>query len=186
MSAHASRRGPISFSGALSLLAIAAVVLVVSVPRLRGIALLENEADAVGTAQLLARALQALDAKPRSSPSMRELLRRPELRGLDDAELLAEGRVLRRHGYLFEVTCLSPAVTAPAAPACILSGEPAALCGLLAIRAWPWEHGTTGLAAFLATQKGGRLVHPNTAPGWEGLGAAGATLVSPEGWRPDL
>lgn len=173
----------LSFSGALSLLAVVSVLVVVSVPHLSEIALQENEADARGTAQILAGALQALDAKPRYQPSMRELLRFPELRTLGDAELVAGDAVLRRHGYLFEVTCLSPGVTAPSAPAALLSGESDALGAILAIRAWPWAHGTTGVAAFLATQEGGRLEHPNAVPHWEGLASAGSQLASLEGWR---
>jgi hypothetical protein len=176
-------RAGISFSGALSLFAVVAVLVVVSVPRLRELALQENEADAQGTAQILARALKALDATPRSQPSLRELMRYPELRGLGDTELLAGGAVLRRHGYLFEITCLSPALTAPAAPAALLSGQSDALCGLLAIRAWPWDHGSTGSAAFLVTQKGGRLAHSNASASWEGLEAAGDPLLTLAGWR---
>ncbi len=109
--------GALSLSGAISLFAIVAVLVVISLPRLRGLALQENEVDAQGTAQILARALPGLEAKACRKPSLRELLRSPELHGLGDAELLAGGSVMRRHGYLFEVTWMSPAVTAPAVPA---------------------------------------------------------------------
>src|SRR5262245_51531649 len=102
----------LSLSGALSLLAVVAVLIVVSVPRLRGLALQENEGDARGTAQALARALAALEARPSRPPRLADLLETGELRGLGDVELLAGGRVLRRHGYLFEITCLSPELAA--------------------------------------------------------------------------
>jgi hypothetical protein len=178
-----ARAAWISPSGAASLLAIAAVLVVISLPRLRGLALQENEADAAATAQLLARALQRHESRATAVPALRELLRQPELCKLSDAELLVEGRVLRRHGYLFEVTRLSPVLTAPAVPAALLTGESAALGGLLAIRAWPWDHGTTGARTFLATEKGGRLVHANAPVVWEGLEAAGAELATLFGWR---
>lgn len=177
-------RGPISLSGAFSLLAVVAVLVVVSLPRLRGLALQENEVDAKSTARSLANALRELGSSPARKPALRELLRRPGLLGLGDSELLAGGQVMRRHGYLFEITCLPPTITAASAPAALLGGEPAALCGLLAIRAWPWDHGTTGRVAFLVTQKGGTLAHPNSGAGWEGVEARGATLESLAGWRP--
>ena len=124
----------LSLSGALSLLAVVAVLVVVSLPRLRGLALQENEVDARGTALMLARALRGIEPRPDRKPALRELLRRPELRGLADVEVLAEGTLLRRHGYLFEVTCLSPAMTAPAAPAALLCGEPGPLACMLAVQ----------------------------------------------------
>jgi len=179
------RRVAISFSGGLSLLAVVAVLVVVSVPRLRGLAQRENEADAAGTAQMLARALQVLDAKACHKPGLRELLRLPELSALGDIELLAGGKVLRRHGYLFEVTCLSPAITAPCGPAALLCGEPDALGSLLAIRAWPWALEVTGSASFLVTRTGGRLVFPSSPVSWQGLEAAGVELTSLAGWRPE-
>lgn len=175
-------RGPISFSGALSLLAVVAVLVVVSLPRLRGLAQQENEVDAKSTARLLASALREMGSSPARKPAMRELLRRPELVGLGDAELLAGGAVMRRHGYLFEVTCLPPTVTATCAPAALLGGESAALCGLLAIRAWPWDRGATGRFAFLATQRGGTLAHSNSDSPWAGVESAGAVLESLDGW----
>src|SRR5688572_463239 len=76
----------LSFSGALSLAAVVLVLVVVSVPRLQDLARQENEADARVTAELLARALRTLPAA--SEPSLRDLVRRPELSGgLSDAEL---------------------------------------------------------------------------------------------------
>lgn len=177
-------RGPISLSGAFSLLAVVGVLVVVSLPRLRGLAVRENEVDAKSTARLLAGALRDMGSSPARKPGMREILRRPELLGLADAELLDGGTVMRRHGYLFEITCLPPTVTATCAPAALLGGEPAALCGLLAIRAWPWDRGATGRFAFLATQKGGTLAHLNSDTRWAGVEAAGTVLESLDGWSP--
>ena len=208
---HRTRgRVAMSVSGALSLLAVVSVLIVVSVPRLRGLAVQENEGDARGTVQALARALAALDASPSRPPPLRELLGAGELRGFGDVELLAGGRVLRRHGYLFEVTYLSAGLEAASAHAAPASGEavPAGVGvvsagagavsagagavsagagavpgGTLAIRAWPWEHGATGSAAYLATQDGVRLAHSNAGPSWDGLESAGVALRSLDGWR---
>jgi hypothetical protein len=178
-----SRRGsPITVSGGLSLLAVVAVLFVVSVPRLRELAVQENEADARGTAQLLASVLRSMETGLPRKPLLQQLLQQPELRALADAEVLAGGTLLRRHGYLFEVTTLPPSVTLACSPSSILCGEADALAGQLAIRAWPWEHGVTGVASFVAMRKGGELAHPDGEASWSGLGSAGAILTSPEGW----
>jgi hypothetical protein len=174
-------RSGLSSSGALTLTAIIAVLLVVSVPRLRDIALQENEADARVTAQLLAKALGACD--PSGVPSMRDLVRTPELVGLSDAELLDRGSLLRRHGYLFEVTRLAPSLSMPAAPLALVSGEKGVLRSMLAIRAWPWVHGSSGETAFLVTAAGASLLHPNSVPRWHGLGSARATVDELTGWQ---
>jgi hypothetical protein len=181
----ASRRltGGMSLSGTLSLLAVVAVLVVVSVPRLRALAVEENEVDACSTAQLLARALAR--SEPRGgAPSLRELLGRPELSGVvADAELLARGRLLRRHGYLFEIIRLPPAFGLSAVPMALVCGETSVLSGLSAVRAWPWVHGSTGNAAFLVTVAGASLLHPNPEPHWQGLEAAGAPLGPLGDWR---
>lgn len=181
----ASRRtnGGLSFAGLLPLAAIVSVLVVISVPRLQGIARQENEADARLTAQLLARALSTRAAA--GEPCMRDLVRRPGLAGgLADAELLQRGSLLRRHGYLFEVTRLAPSLSLPAAPLALLSGETGALNSMLAIRAWPWKHGSSGETAFLVTAAGASLLHPNSVPLWHGLESAGSVVDELTGWRP--
>ena len=167
-----TRGAGLSPSGTLSLLAIAAVLVVVSVPSLRGLAVQENEADARATAQLLARALRAAEEPGTPAPSLRAILREPELAGvLADAELLAKGSVLRRHGYLFEIVQFARGL------------EPGAVGGRLAIRAWPWDRGSTGEAGVLVTSAGACLVPPTPAPRWEGLESAGVALEQLAGWR---
>jgi hypothetical protein len=174
------RIGGLSLSGALSLAAVLAVLLVVSVPRFHGLALQENEADAKATAALLARALDA--GGP--APTLRDLLRRKDLAGLRaDAELLAQGKLLRRHGYLFEVTQVAPTWTVAGLPLGLVAGQADALAPVRAIRAWPWRHGATGRTAFLVTADGAQLAHTNSE-GWQGDEAAGLALASLEGWRP--
>lgn len=173
----------LSFSGALSLAAVVVVLVVVSVPRLQDLARQENEADARATAQLLARALGSFPAP--FAPTMRELVRRPELSGgLLDAELLQRGALLRRHGYLFEVTQLAPSMSLPAAPLALISGETGVLKSMPAIRAWPWRHGSSGELAFLVTAAGASLLHPNSEPRWHGLESAGMVVDELKGWRP--
>lgn len=163
-------------SGTLSLLAVVAVLIVVSVPRLRGLALQENLADARATAQVLARAWAERDPDSGASVGLEELLGSAPLDSLSDAEILAEGRLLRRHGYLFELTRLF-------APADATWGGPEAERGLPAVRAWPWAHGRTGTKAYLVLSDGTRLEHPNDPPRWQGLGGAGAPPLEVPGWR---
>jgi hypothetical protein len=176
----APRPGRISISGTLALLAIAAVLVVVSVPRLRVLARHENEADARNTALLLARALRAHGTSAAKPPSLTELLVRPELGGLADSELLARDTVLRRHGYLFEIASLSPAVGPTPATAVLSSaagGTPST-----AIRAWPWTPGASGGSSFLVTAEGALFELPHS--GTRAQRPAGAVQVELEGWKP--
>jgi len=135
---------------AATLAAVAGVVLLVSLPRLRDFALRENESDA---RQLVRRLVQLVEdpAAADGTPTAGELLRaRPRLaRELNDLEVLEGGRTLRRHGYLFEVV--------PAA-----GGSPAA------VRAWPWKHGRTGRRAYLAVPGEGLYAHQNPEGRWTG------------------
>jgi hypothetical protein len=165
-------------SGLFSLAAVVAVLVVVSLPRLSELAQQENEADARDAARLLAAELDAEDA---GLPTLRELLRRPALRGMSDAELL-EGGILRRHGYLFELTELSPVLGVLALPAALLAGRGGALRGMPAVRAWPWSPGRTGRVAFLVTAGGGVLVHGEPRTRGEAR-VHGLALGDLSGWR---
>ncbi len=139
-----SQRG-LSLVGAVTVFAVLSVLVLVSLPRLQDFALQENEADAAGLTRALGQEL-AQDAAA-AAPSLPDLVQRAGLsRGLDNLEWLQDGRVLRRHGYLFEL--------------CADDGRPA-------IRAWPWHHGETGRAAFVFTAE--TLVgHGNHAARWSG------------------
>ena len=97
--------------------------------------------------------------------------------------LVENGALLRRRGYLFEVTRLTPLTRAATTPSALLCGESGCLRGELAVRAWPWAHGTTGRASFLATRGGAQLVHANDLDPWQGLGSARADLGPLTGWR---
>lgn len=151
-----ARSGALRPQAAGTLVAIATVVLLVSLPRLRDFALRENEGDAK---RLVAR-LALVDAREaRGSPgeaaparSIQELIEaHPGLgRQLDDAEFLEDGRLLRRHGYLFD-----------------LAVDPE---GTRALRGWPWEHGRTGWAAFAWVEGRGLFAGRNEAGTWSGPG----------------
>ena len=140
---------------ALTLGAIAAVVLVVSLPRLRDFALRENEADALRLTGRLADVVRAAEPGVRRA-DLRELIGlAPALsRQLDDAEFLDDGRCLRRHGYLFAAVA-----------------EDAAAAGDLWIAAWPWKHGRTGRVAFAWTAELGLVGHPNADGAFSGVAA---------------
>ena len=165
--------GGLTLSGGLSLLSVVAVLVVVSVPRLRTLALRENEADARSTAQLLARSLSTLPAGEGRVPTVGECASRPV--ALADTELLEGGTLLRRHGYLFEVTRL-PAPLAPSR-----STAPSRL----GLRAWPWAHGQTGVVALVVAADGTTWEHANEPRRWDGLAARAEALTDDEGWRAD-
>jgi hypothetical protein len=150
-----ARAGALRPQAAGTLVAIATVVLLVSLPRLRDFALRENEGDAV---RLVTR-LGAIGERE-GARSIRELIEgQPALaRQLDDAEFLEDGTLLRRHGYLFDLAADSSALPGPSGA----SGAPRA------VRAWPWAHGRTGFAAFAWLSGRGLTAHANTEGLWSG------------------
>jgi len=157
----------LSPSGFVSLAAVLAVLLVVSLPRLRDMARLENEGDARATAELLVRAIAPLEG---AGPDARlaTLADRGSLtRGLADGEWLESGRVLRRHGYLFEL-CTPPAPLQAASLSLALTGSFGAERPRFAVRAWPWS-GDTGQRVFVASDCGTVLAHSNREARWQGL-----------------
>lgn len=131
----------------LLLAAVGLVVTLVSLPLLRGLALKENELDAIRTMNLLGREVFAGEAEPRT---LGELVQTDErlLRRLPDTCLMEGGRLLFRHGYLFEL--IRPSEGSPL------------------LYAWPFAYGETGLGAFHATSAGELLGHPNQAALWSG------------------
>jgi hypothetical protein len=127
------RRG-LSFVDGAVLGLIALVVVLVSLPRLRRFALRENETDAIRALRILAVDGVA-HADVLAGGNLGALLAASSDHRvrLDDVEVLPDGR-LRCHGYLFTIALAE-------------TGRPLLL-------AWPWEHGSTGLAAF-AIEPGG-------------------------------
>lgn len=175
--------GGMSLTGLLSLVAVVSVLVFISVPRLRGFAQNENEADARDTVRLLARQLgDRADGQPLSLPRIDLLAASDSVsRGLSDADYLSGGRLLRRHGYLFAVVALEVDGPPPTLPGTVRAagGRPR-----LAIRAWPWKHGLTGSAALLCTASGDVLRHANGPLTWNGPDAGFDALSSWDGWRP--
>jgi hypothetical protein len=133
----ASRARSLPLVDYLTLGAIAVVVVLVSIPRLRSFVVRANEMDAMH----MLRSLSAQPA-PTGHEAMGDDLAQMVLRDsglrrrLEDLECLDDGR-LRRHGYLFDMTMLRP-------------GEPM-------LRAWPWNQGQTGRGAFVWTPQRGLL-----------------------------
>jgi hypothetical protein len=147
-----ARRGRLRALDALTLAAVALVVLLVSLPRLQDLAVRENEADAAWLARRLAELCQQ---EPGTQDNVQALLAdRPALsRLLDDSEFLEGGRMLRRHGYLFEVQAGAPGAQAP----------------VRIVRAWPWQFERTGRAVFLWRSDGDLRGHANLAGVWAGV-----------------
>ena len=167
------RRLGMSASGLLTLLVVVSVLVVISLPRLRSFARSENERDALAAAALIARELPppggSADGSSPVGPSIGEVVQ-GLLRQLPDTELLAEGRTLRRHGYVFTLRRL-PAP--PLAPGEVLASE-AARAPVLAVHAWPWKFGPTGSQSYLALADGRLYRNPEPpAPG---------TAPSPADW----
>lgn len=154
----------------LTLFAIALVVVLVSLPRLRAFALRENELDAVRMLRLLARdasEVQDFAGVARAGGLGALLATRTEHRvRLEDLELVGDGR-LRRHGYLFD----AQPVLVPGA-----DGAPGAPVERWVLRAWPWEHARTGLGAFEVFPGGEVHGHANTD------GAFSGPLAPPAGF----
>ena len=172
----------LSRAGVVSLTAVLAVLVAVSLPRLHGLARRENQVDARATAELFARALAGLAPEARTLP-FEELARQARLtRTLRDAEWLEDGRVLRLHGYLFEL-CPAPAALTPVEGKLELAQGPQPISDSLAVRAWPWST-STGLTAFVVAEDGPVLAHANEDGLWQGLGhRPEVTRSALEGWQ---
>lgn len=123
------RERGIRWSDHVTLAAIGLVVVFVSLPRLRQFALRENETDAVHMLRALSNERSA-QSDARVADDLHALLAPDSAlaRRLGDVELLPAGRV-RRHGYLFD--------------------QIASETGAVVLRAWPWQHGHTGIGAFV-------------------------------------
>jgi hypothetical protein len=125
----------------LTIFAIAAVVALVSIQRLRAFGLRENELDAMRMLRTLSSLSAPTGADAKKSDLAALVAHDSSLaRRLEDLERMPDGR-LRRHGYLFDVTLLRP-------------GEPM-------LRAWPWNYGQTGRGAFVWTPQRGLLGFDN-------------------------
>ncbi|MCY2958591.1 MAG: hypothetical protein NTY35_00335 [Planctomycetota bacterium] len=159
----------LSWVDRLTLGAIGVVVVLVTLPVLRGFGLRENERDALRMLRVLSAEPAAgagLDAAGQQA-SLAELAGRDRVlhRRLEDLEMLSDGR-LRRHGYLFDVSALG-------------TGEPM-------LRAWPWDHGQTGRGAFIWTPRRGIQGYRNGDGRFSGPEAPpqAADVLAGDGWVP--
>lgn len=171
----------------LLLIAIGAVLASVSLSRLHVFAVHQNERDALFLLERLAEQMPleqtngALMADPSKVPEvdvsragldLRSLLRTgtESVERLGDLRWLQSGKILHRHGYLFD-----------------LVGTPGAEDSTLAtfcLRAWPKRHGRTGIATFGWCSKRGLIGHPNRSARWDGLshGPTGDVARSTQDW----
>lgn len=147
---------------AVLLAAVGTVVVLVSLPLLRGLALRENERDAVRALRIFGGEVFAAESAP--SRNLGALLEANEglQRRLPDTRLVDDGRRLFHHGYLFELSLDD-------------GGKPF-------LRAWPLAHGKTGLAAFLLGPDGELLGTPNASARWSGPEGA-PSLADEPAWR---
>ena len=161
-----ARSGKLRITDAVTLVAVVTVVLLVSLPRLRHFALRENESDA----RQVVRALAELVTHPVQAaerPDVGQLIRSDPLleQQWRDIDYLAEGTLARRHGYLFEVVHTE-------------SGA--------AVRAWPWQHGRTGLCSYVWRPATGVLVHDDPTGSCSGDDRPPLSDLAFGGWRPLL
>lgn len=188
ISAWKSRVG-LSPAGTVSLAAVVAVLVFVSLARLRPLMTHENEVDASQTVQLLAAQLDSWRAERGNQslvPSLEELAAEATVRqALSDGLFEEDGRVLKRHGYLFTVVELPP-LPAPQQPESgtvqAAESSPPPLQPQLGVRAWPWKHGSSGRLALVCTADGRVFRHANTPPLWSGAEAAAELSPDWTGW----
>ncbi|HVS18200.1 MAG TPA: hypothetical protein VMT18_06340 [Planctomycetota bacterium] len=162
-----ARAGRLGTLDALTLGAVALVVLLVSLPRLQDLAVRENEGDARWLSERLA---ELSGEVPGAARDIRGLLeRQPNLtRLLDDAEYLENGRLLRRHGYLFEL---------------VARGEDAGECAVAGVRAWPWRYERTGRRAYLWRCGEPVRAHANDGGRWSGPERPPDLASGDAGWQ---
>ena len=171
-----ARRAGVSWTGGLSLLAIVTVLVLVSVSRLQGFALHENENDALRTLRLLSRAL--LERGEEATPDTIEgLVEATELLPrLQNARFSSDGELLERHGYLFRLVQDS----APHVEGVVLAAENPASTPVRVV-AWPRVHGATGHASLCADPGRALFGHANASGRWSGPKTPPSTRT--DGWE---
>jgi hypothetical protein len=151
----------------LTLLAVGVVIMLVSLPRLHGLMLRTNECDARDALRLLGGVVFAGERTPTNLCETVEQTASLEHQ-LSDARPVDGGRVLKHHGYLFELS--------------------STLRGESVIYAWPSEHGRTGKRAFALKADQGMIEHENEGKStWSGLARplhADETELSTGNWQP--
>ncbi len=159
-----ARRARLRTTDTVTLVAVATVVLLVSLPRLRDFALRENGNDARQLMRTLAE-LVGGSVQAAQGVAIRDLVQSDAQleRQLRDVEYLDDGALLRRHGYLFELVHERS--------------------GVLGLRAWPWRHGRTGLHSYVWRPGNGIFAHPNPLGAWAGESRPPLDAVESGAWR---
>lgn len=158
--AHPSRLGRLQTLDLAILIAVVAVVVIVSLPRLTAFARRENEADAQ---RLVRRMAELFDddataaAPPGSTLELFERMPRAARRQFEDQTVLDNGRLVLRHGYYFEF------VHVPA-----FAGD---THGVMAVRAWPERLSKSGAPVFFAFSGSTVLRHTALDPAAGGMDA---------------
>ncbi|MEZ5980016.1 MAG: hypothetical protein R3F34_17635 [Planctomycetota bacterium] len=150
---------------------VAAVLTTLTLTRLQLFAVYENERDAVALLEYVGKQLAIPAAAPENGrfDLRSEVARAAATVGNPtDSEWLEDGRVLRRRGYLFDLV--------------------EAADGGWCLRAWPWERGATGVAAYAYSPKDGLLGNRNETAedGWSGPertpGGSWANWAATDAW----
>jgi len=141
----------ISTMGLATLTAVIAVVVVITLSSLRGLAMRENESHV----QTLLSALgSSLTSEVMAAPptNLRALTESDNSLAGELSDTRWSGDLLFRHGYFVELM----------APLEAESTEPMLV-------AWPSQHGRTGKRAFIWRPESGLTVRANTETPWSGL-----------------
>lgn len=153
-----------SLARGLCLCAVVAVLVLVTLPRLRAFALEENEGDARALLGMIGASGVVLAAEPGTPIAELPMRGRSLATETGRARNLRGGAQLRLHGYLFDLVSSSEGPV---------------------LRAWPFEHGRTGHGAFVLTADGALLANVNASGRWSGeVGAPGGPFTEAAGWRP--
>jgi len=141
----------ISSMGIATLVAVFAVVIVITLSSVRGLAMRENESHV----QILLEAIgSSLTSEVHAAVplDLRSLTESDESLASELEDTRWTGDLLFRHGYFVEL--IDPSTTEAAQPTLV---------------AWPSRHGRTGNRAFIWRADRGLEVRPNAARPWSGL-----------------
>jgi len=146
----------------LTLSAVAGLLFLVSVPRVHQLAVHDNQRDAMSAVLFLVPPVFN-DADLEAALPSNESLSQELGHRLSDVRYDSKSRLIRRHGYFLDVG---------------LTPDRHEI-----IRAWPEQHGRTGVDAFFYDRSRGLLSNPNTSAAW-----SGADSIRPDGteagWQP--
>ena len=137
--------------GLATLTGLFAVVVVITLSSLRGLAMRENETHVQALLEALGSSLnrEVLAAPP---TNLRELTEKDDSLAAELSDTRWSGDLLFRHGYFVEL--LAPTEADATSPTLV---------------AWPSQHGRTGNRAFIWRPEGGLVIRANARSPWSGL-----------------